>query len=967
MLEDTPGEVEAPLVEAPPARSDDGVALYHAEVCYTSEVTQVARSARALSRYIEPSQDYPGFCLEGKSPRSRRVRVPNLDRVAEVGAWQGRAAPLADGVGRTFLSRDFDRKVRFLLGRVASGSFSQAELQGHADRNLRRMYDALFNSDAQTWGVDDAHRTSLMASILFSLPSVSNAGVRATFRSLIVQLFLHPAIEKLGFNRIVADDSLWLEKRRGYRAFVDQDCGHVVTTDLSLVRNPTIESLMARGTMFRAKPHEGLGAEGSMPEAAFLDLERALQAWRFSVSKALGVSDASALVAWVAAVRAEARTVIDSSAGGESFVGGCEDPHLVLTASDWRRLREVQRDFVITTVDKAAGNFCFVCKKHYMQKCLDELRHGVAYEATERSADDINAEGTALCRAHSITPQRGPRIPHFHIRVKLHKSPVGYRFVAGANRATLTPVSKWLSVAFRALTADAEGLWKEVVSQIPGVPRGRGSWIIQDSAEVRKLAAACNRPRGQRDASMHVCAFDFTSMYTTLCLQDLKDRLSALFRSIFQRKLQSSRVRYLLVRKDKSFEWVTNERRTDGEREMLFSEGRLVELFCGLVDGTFVEFGGVIYRQIVGIPMGTSCAGFIANLYCFTYELAFMHKLVEAGNFHDAHRFLFVCRYIDDLLAFNIPDMEDYLYLNESGTAGIYPKHILSLSLAHAGLWHLAVNGDGHLGALDDGMWLSLWYPSDGYCLFEGVGDSSAAGSFYVQCLGAFSPAGGLVVDSHVMGHVMGYWHLVVNGDGHWNDLDDGMWLSLWYPSGGYCLFEGVGDSSAAGSIYVQCLGAFSPAGGLVIDTHFMGYWHLVVNGDGHWNDLDDGMWLSLWYPSDGYCLFECVGDSSTARFLGVSWIRLTLAPSPCTVLMVITHAGGLAFFDLDMKYWRIAVNGDGRRVEVGFGRRLSLWCHSGGHCLLESSVDSSVVLRGEAEGGDVHLLCFPLNFVGST
>ncbi|KAK3278510.1 hypothetical protein CYMTET_13557, partial [Cymbomonas tetramitiformis] len=166
--------------------------------------------------------------------------------------------------------------------------------------------------------------------------------------------------------------------------------------------------------------------------------------------------------------RAEARTVIDSSAGGESFVGGCEDPHLVLTASDWRRVREVQRDFVITTVDKAAGNFCFVCKKHYMQKCLDELRHGVAYEATERSADDINAEGTALCRAHSITPQRGPRIPHFHIRVKLHKSPVGYRFVAGANRATLTPVSKWLSVAFRALTADAEGLWKEVVSQIPG-------------------------------------------------------------------------------------------------------------------------------------------------------------------------------------------------------------------------------------------------------------------------------------------------------------------------------------------------------------------------------------------------------------------------------------------------------------------------------------------------------------------
>ncbi|KAK3249599.1 hypothetical protein CYMTET_40976 [Cymbomonas tetramitiformis] len=157
----------------------------------------------------------------------------------------------------------------------------------------------------------------------------------------------------------------------------------------------------------------------------------------------------------------------------------------------------------------------------------------------------------------------------------------------------------------------------------------------------------------------------------------------------------------------------------------------------------------------------------------------------------------------------------------------------------------------------------------------------------------------------------MGYWHLVVNGDGHWSALDDGMWLSLWYPSDGYCLFEDVGDSSAAGSIHIQCLGVFSPAGGLVIGSHVTGYWHRVVNGDGHWTVL----WMS-----------GCGCPCGTLL----------------TVLMVITHAGGLVFFDPDMRYWRIAVNGDGRRVHVGFGGWLSLWCYSGGHCLLESSVDSS-------------------------
>ncbi|KAK3277853.1 hypothetical protein CYMTET_14166 [Cymbomonas tetramitiformis] len=209
------------------------------------------------------------------------------------------------------------------------------------------------------------------------------------------------------------------------------------------------------------------------------------------------------------------------------------------------------------------------------------------------------------------------------------------------------------------------------------------------------------------------------------------------------------------------------------------------------------------------------------------------------------------------------------------------------------GYWWIAVNGDGHWNDLDDGMWLSLWYPSDGYCLFEGVGDSSAAGSIYVQCLGAFSPAGGLVVDSHFMGWVL--WMM-------------GLWLSLWYPSGGYCLFEGVGDSSAAGSIYVQCLGAFSPAGGLVFDSHFMGYWRIAVNGDGHWNDLDDGMWLSLWYPSVGYCLFEGAGDSSAA---GSIYVQCLGAFSPAGGLVIDTHFMG---------YWHLVVNGDGHWNDLDDG-----------------------------------------------
>ena len=36
-----------------------------------------------------------------------------------------------------------------------------------------------------------------------------------------------------------------------------------------------------------------------------------------------------------------------------------------------------------------------------------------------------------------------------------------------------------------------------------------------------------------------------------------------------------------------------------------------------LSDNIFIRFGSKLYRQIVGIPMGTNCAPLVADLFCF--------------------------------------------------------------------------------------------------------------------------------------------------------------------------------------------------------------------------------------------------------------------------------------------------------------------------------------------------------------
>ena len=47
------------------------------------------------------------------------------------------------------------------------------------------------------------------------------------------------------------------------------------------------------------------------------------------------------------------------------------------------------------------------------------------------------------------------------------------------------------------------------------------------------------------------------------------------------------------------------------------------------LDNIFIRFGLKLYRQIVGIPMGTYCAPFVAVLFLFCYERDFMLSLSD--------------------------------------------------------------------------------------------------------------------------------------------------------------------------------------------------------------------------------------------------------------------------------------------------------------------------------------------------
>ena len=64
----------------------------------------------------------------------------------------------------------------------------------------------------------------------------------------------------------------------------------------------------------------------------------------------------------------------------------------------------------------------------------------------------------------------------------------------------------------------------------------------------------------------------------------------------------------------------------------------------------YIKFGFKLYRQIVGIPMGTNCARLVGNLFLFGYERDFMLSLSEDSQSDIIKAFNSTSRYLDDLL-----------------------------------------------------------------------------------------------------------------------------------------------------------------------------------------------------------------------------------------------------------------------------------------------------------------------------
>ena len=187
-------------------------------------------------------------------------------------------------------------------------------------------------------------------------------------------------------------------------------------------------------------------------------------------------------------------------------------------------------------------------------------------------------------------------------------------------------------------------------------------WCIKNSGEVLNILSS----RGFRATSLST--YDFSTLYTTLPHNLIKEKLINLIEWTFKREGSP----YIACNERQAF--FTSE---DTKRYKLLSCQNVCETLIYLLDNIYIRFGTKLYRQIVGIPMGTNCAPLVADLFLFCCERDFMTSLSDVKQAEIIEAFKSTSRYLDDLLNIDNPYFEDMvnriyppeLQLNKANTS----------------------------------------------------------------------------------------------------------------------------------------------------------------------------------------------------------------------------------------------------------------------------------------------------------
>lgn len=246
-------------------------------------------------------------------------------------------------------------------------------------------------------------------------------------------------------------------------------------------------------------------------------------------------------------------------------------------------------------------------------------------------------------------------LPFLYWIPKMHKKPFSkQRYIAASYHCSTKPISSILTKCLKLVENQHRIICRRYFTSYGINPM----WIIHNSNAVHENIATFNRKKECRN----IKTYDFSTLYTSIPHKSLKERISWCVKEAFK----SSKKSFISVYKN-SARWTDKPKK--GTKHYDCEE--IIEMISWLIDNIYIKFGDKCFRQIIGIPMGTDCAPFLANLFLYSYEYTWIDEQRKHKKFHLLNKFKSCSRYIDDLCLINNDD------LMLKVMSDIYPKELI--------------------------------------------------------------------------------------------------------------------------------------------------------------------------------------------------------------------------------------------------------------------------------------------------
>ena len=153
-------------------------------------------------------------------------------------------------------------------------------------------------------------------------------------------------------------------------------------------------------------------------------------------------------------------------------------------------------------------------------------------------------------------------------------------------------------------------------------------WIIKNSKE---LLEHLKFPKSFNNAT-NIKSFDFSNAFYNNTSPGIKP--TSIIQYAYMFKDGNRGYKYVLLGHEETY-FVTEHSDFDNK----YSVDGIIKMLEFLVDNIFVVVVDNVFQQTVGIPMGTECAPFLADIFVYWYEAEFIQSLLSTRKKHLASWF----------------------------------------------------------------------------------------------------------------------------------------------------------------------------------------------------------------------------------------------------------------------------------------------------------------------------------------